>query len=78
MLVNPPPDRCDSCQRVARAGVGTGLAAGDPAAWILLDGPDTLVTLDDGRTSMRRGRGWVCRRCGHTVPVSCELPARTQ
>ncbi len=76
MLVNPPPDRCDSCKRVARAGVGTGLAAGDPAAWILLDGPDTLVTLDEGRTSMRRGRGWVCRRCGHTVPVSCELPAR--
>jgi hypothetical protein len=77
MLVNPPPDRCDSCKRVARApGVGTGLAAGDPAAWILLEGPDTLVTLDDGRTSMRRGKGWVCRRCGHTVPTSRELPSR--
>ena len=74
MLVNPPPDRCDSCKRVARAGVGTGLAAGDPASWILLDGPDTLVTLDDGRTATRRGRGWVCRNCGHTVPMSRELP----
>jgi len=74
MLVNPPPDRCDSCKRVARAGVGTGLAAGDPAAWILLDGPDTLVTLDGGGTVTRRGRGWVCRSCGHTVPISRELP----
>ena len=77
MLLNPPPDRCDSCKRVARSGLGTGLAAGDPAAWVLLDGPDTVVTLDDGRTAMRRGRGWVCRRCGHTVPVSREHPART-
>jgi hypothetical protein len=59
---------------VARAGVGTGLAAGDPAAWHLLDGPDTLVTLDGGRTAARRGHGWVCRRCGHTVPMSRELP----
>ena len=73
MLVNPPPDVCDSCKRVARAGFGTGLAAGDPAAWIALEGPDTLVTLDDGRTAARRGRGWVCRRCGHTIPVSREF-----
>lgn len=73
MLVNPPPDTCDGCKRVARAGYGTGLAAGDPAAWIALPGPETWVTLDDGRSVWRRGRGWVCRRCGHTVPVSREF-----
>lgn len=72
MLVNPPPDRCDSCKRVARAGFGTGLCAGDPAAWIPLYGPDAIVTLDDGRSVARRGRGWACRRCGHTVPLSRE------
>jgi hypothetical protein len=73
MLVNPPPDRCDNCKRTARAGFGTGLAAGDPAAWIALGGPPTHVTLDDGRSVFRQGRGWVCRRCGHTVPLSREF-----
>ena len=73
MLVNPPPDRCDACKRVARAGYGTGLAAGDPAAWIALEGPHVVVTLDDGRQLAREGRGWVCRRCGHTVPLSREF-----
>ena len=74
MLVNPPPAQCDSCKRVARAGfgMGIGLCAGDPAAWIPLYGPDESVTLDDGRVVSRRGRGWVCRRCGHTVPLSRE------
>ena len=74
MLVNPPPDTCDRCKRVARAGFGTGLAAGDTGSWIALEGPDTIITLDDGRTTARRGRGWVCRRCGHTVPLSREFP----
>lgn len=73
MLVNPPPDRCDGCKRVARAGYGTGLAAGDPVAWILLEGPSVEVVLDDGRRCRREGRGWVCRRCGHTVPASREF-----
>ena len=27
---------------------------------------------DDGRVVSRRGRGWACRRCGHTVPLSRE------
>ena len=74
MLVNPPPDRCDSCGRVRRGTHGTGLAAGDPAAWVALPGDDVTVTLDDGRILQRRGRGWVCRACGHTVPLSRELP----
>jgi hypothetical protein len=73
MLVNPPPDRCDNCKRVARAGFGTGLAAGDPAAWISLPGDETMVTLEDGRMVKRSGRGWACGRCGHTVPLSREF-----
>jgi hypothetical protein len=73
MLSNPPPDLCDACGRVARAPQANGLAAGDVRAWIELDGSDAEVVLDDGRRTVRHGRGWVCRRCGHTVPLSHEL-----
>ncbi|TMC48185.1 MAG: hypothetical protein E6J14_12870 [Chloroflexi bacterium] len=73
MLVNPPPDRCESCGRVTHAGSGFGIAAGDPGAWLPLEGPETNLTLDNGITVTRRGRGWVCRACGHTVPASREF-----
>jgi hypothetical protein len=72
MLPNPPPDRCDGCGRVARAPQATGLATGDLRAWIALDGAGGEVVLDDGRSVRRLGRGWACRRCGHTVPLSFE------
>ena len=72
MLPNPPPDRCDGCGRVARSPGATGLAAGDVKAWIALDGAGGEVELEDGRRVARPGRGWVCRRCGHTVPLSFE------
>jgi len=74
MLVNAPPSRCEACGRSTHGSLGSGLAAGDVNAWILLEGPDTEVTLDDGRSTPRRGRGWVCRTCGHTVPLSREFP----
>lgn len=74
MLVNPPPSRCERCARQTHSSVGSGLAAGDVTAWILLEGPDAVVTLDDGRSAARRGRGWVCRSCGFTVPLSREFP----
>jgi hypothetical protein len=73
MLVNPPPHRCESCNRVARAGPAAALSAGDLEAWIALEGPQVSLTLESGAVVERRGRGWVCRRCGHTVPVSREF-----
>jgi hypothetical protein len=73
MLVNPPPDRCQSCHRPARAEPGTALTPGDRDAWIALEGPEVILTLEGGAVAVRRGRGWVCRRCGHTVPVSREF-----
>ena len=72
MLPNPPPDRCDGCGRVARAPGATGLAAGDVKAWVALDGGGGEVELENGRRVERLGRGWACRRCGHTVPLSFE------
>lgn len=81
MLINPPPARCEGCgRRTTRpAGVGIGPAAGDPAAWHLLDGTTTTISLDDGRQVERGGQGWVCRSCGHTVPLSREhIPHQEQ
>jgi hypothetical protein len=59
MLYNPPPDTCDHCKQRA-------------AEWRLVDGPDQMVRLSDGREVTRRGRVYVCAECGHTVPVSSE------
>jgi hypothetical protein len=73
MLVNPPPDRCESCHRVARPEPGAADSTGDGDAWIALEGPQVSLTLESGAVVERRGRGWVCRRCGHTVPVSREF-----
>jgi hypothetical protein len=73
MLVNPPPDRCEGCSRGSRAAPGAAVSAGDRDAWIALDGPEVSLTLESGAVVERRGRGWVCRRCGHTVPVSREF-----
>lgn len=73
MLVNPPPSRCERCGRTTTGADGCGPAAGDPAAWILLEGPEVTISLDDGRRTSRRGRGWACRSCGHTVLLSREF-----
>jgi hypothetical protein len=59
MLYNQPPDTCDHCRQSS-------------ADWILVDGPDQTVELNDGRQVVRRGRAYVCGACGHTVPVSSE------
>ena len=72
MTPNPPPDLCDGCGRVARAPQANGPAAGDVRAWFPLDGEPADLVLDDGRRVHRTGRGWACRRCGHTVPLSFE------
>jgi hypothetical protein len=72
MLFNSPPFRCEGCGRTTKGREPNAPAAGDPSAWWLLDGPDVLITLDDGRSVARRGHGWACRRCGHTVPLSRE------
>ncbi len=58
-LYNPPPGACDGC------GTST-------PRWLTLDGPETSLVLDDGRTVGRRGAGAVCSACGHTVPRSHE------
>ncbi|MGH7612000.1 MAG: hypothetical protein ACREN4_08270 [Candidatus Dormibacteria bacterium] len=58
MLFNPPPATCDHCRTAAD--------------WILVYGPERVVALADGRELARRGRVCVCRRCGHTVPLSRE------
>jgi hypothetical protein len=58
MRVNPPPVICDQCKQMP--------------AWERLHGPDQQVRLKDGRTVTRRGQGWVCTRCGHTIPISFE------
>lgn len=73
MLANPPPHRCEGCGRTTRGVEANAPASGDPRAWVLLAGPDTTVTLDDGRAVARRGHGWVCRSCGHTVPLAREF-----
>lgn len=58
MRANPPPPTCDQCKRMP--------------SWVRLMGPDQEVLLDDGRIVRRRGQGWVCNFCGHTVPISFE------
>ncbi len=58
MRVNPPPEVCEQCKKTP--------------AWERLKGPDQLVRLADGRTVRRRGQGWVCNFCGHTLPISHE------
>ncbi|MGA2873292.1 MAG: hypothetical protein ABSF27_06875 [Candidatus Dormibacteria bacterium] len=59
MLYNPPPDRCDQCKHSS-------------PNWILVEGPEQSVELNDGHRVVRRGRVYVCGACGHTVPVSSE------
>ena len=59
MLLNPPPSRCEYC-------------GSDPAPWESLDGSERLVRLGDGREVARRGRGHLCRTCGHLEPVGSE------
>jgi len=58
MRVNPPPRVCEQCKKIP--------------AWERLRGPDQQVRLADGRVVLRRGQGWVCILCGHTVPISHE------
>ncbi len=58
MLFNPPPAICDHCRAATE--------------WILVDGPERVLVLADGRELTRRGRVCVCGRCGHTVPRSRE------
>ena len=72
MRPNPPPARCDACGRPTPAPHGHGLAAGDEDAWLLLTGEPVDVVAENGRGGRRLGRGWVCRRCGHTDPISFE------
>jgi hypothetical protein len=58
MKANPPPPTCDQCKKMPN--------------WERLKGPDQQVRLKDGRIVLRRGQGWVCPLCGHTVPISFE------
>ncbi|TMF55616.1 MAG: hypothetical protein E6I22_07095 [Chloroflexi bacterium] len=58
MKANAPPTVCDQCKRMPH--------------WERLRGPDQQVRLADGRMVLRRGQGWVCTRCGHTIPISFE------
>ncbi len=60
MLHNPPPASCDQCRH-----------AGAP--FVTLEGAGGTVTLAEGRTVTRLGACYVCRWCGHTVPLSREL-----
>jgi len=60
VLHNPPPAVCEHCRH-----------AGTP--FVTLEGEGGSVTLVGGRAVTRPGSCYVCRWCGHTVPLSREL-----